>query len=172
MADRARLRASDADRDRTAAALREHLSAGRLTTEEFDERLDKAFAAKTLGELDELMADLPAAGLDRLPSAGLERSAGSPLPGGPRPARPVEGEPGRFAPARRAAWGSWLAISLVLLMIWLVSGARGDPWFLWVVLALGVLMAGRWIRGAQARRERRSARPRRNHGHRDDEASW
>ena len=42
MASDARTRASDADRDRTAAALREHLAAGRLTAEEFDERLDKA----------------------------------------------------------------------------------------------------------------------------------
>ena len=49
MASDPKIRASDADRDRTAAALREHLAAGRLTTEEFDERLDKVYAAKTLG---------------------------------------------------------------------------------------------------------------------------
>ena len=60
MASNMKTRASDADRDRTVAALREHLAAGRLTIEEFDERLDKACAAKTLGELDEVMADLPA----------------------------------------------------------------------------------------------------------------
>ena len=42
MASDTRARASDADRDQAAAALREHLAAGRLTTEEFDERLDKA----------------------------------------------------------------------------------------------------------------------------------
>ena len=59
MASDPKIRASDADRDRAAAALREHLAAGRLTAEEFDERLDKAYAAKTLGELDDLMADLP-----------------------------------------------------------------------------------------------------------------
>jgi Domain of unknown function (DUF1707) len=38
----AKIRASDAERDRTAAALREHLAAGRLTIEEFGERLDRA----------------------------------------------------------------------------------------------------------------------------------
>ena len=73
MASDPRIRASDADRDRTAALLREHHAAGRLTAEEFNERLDKAYAAKTLGELDELLADLPAIDLYKLPDAGLER---------------------------------------------------------------------------------------------------
>jgi len=59
MASDAKTRAADADRDRTTAALREHLAVGRLTIEEFDQRLDQAYAAKTLGELDVLMADLP-----------------------------------------------------------------------------------------------------------------
>jgi len=67
MASDAKTRASDADRDRTAAALREHLAAGRLTIQEFDERLDQAYAAKTLGELDGLMADLPGTDLGPLP---------------------------------------------------------------------------------------------------------
>ena len=47
MASDVKTRASDADRDRTAA-LREHLAVGRLTIEESDERLDQAYAAKTL----------------------------------------------------------------------------------------------------------------------------
>ncbi|MBO0802615.1 MAG: DUF1707 domain-containing protein [Nocardiopsaceae bacterium] len=68
-----RIRASDADRDRTASLLREHHAVGRLTASEFAERLDRAFAAKTLGELDELMADLPAIDLYRLPSAEIRR---------------------------------------------------------------------------------------------------
>jgi len=63
----AKTRASDADRDRTAAALREQLAADRLTIEEFDQRLDQAYAAKTLGELDVLMADLPQADLVQFP---------------------------------------------------------------------------------------------------------
>ena len=54
-----RLRASDADRDRVASLLQEHHAAGRLTAEEFAERLDVALQARTLGELDELLADLP-----------------------------------------------------------------------------------------------------------------
>jgi hypothetical protein len=54
------LRASDADRDRAAAVLGSALAAGRLTTTEHAERLDAAYAAKTLGELAPLTRDLPA----------------------------------------------------------------------------------------------------------------
>lgn len=54
------LRASDADRDRTAAVLGSALAAGRLTTAEHAERLDAAYAATTLGDLASLTRDLPA----------------------------------------------------------------------------------------------------------------
>jgi hypothetical protein len=56
------VRASDADRERVAARLRDHLAAGRLTLDELSERLDAAYAARTVGELEELTNDLPAAG--------------------------------------------------------------------------------------------------------------
>jgi hypothetical protein len=169
MANDPRIRASDADRERTVAALREHLAAGRLTTEEFDERLDKAYAAKTLGELDDLMADLPKTGLEQPRAGSLHRAAGSsPLPG-QRSGGPIEASQGRLSPAWRAAWGSWLGITLLFFVIWLVSGASGGLWFLWVPGIMGVLLLGRWISGAPARSERRSARPRRNHRYRDSD---
>ena len=52
------LRASDADRDRVLALLGEAMSDGRLTAEEHSERIQRAFSARTLGELAELTADL------------------------------------------------------------------------------------------------------------------
>jgi hypothetical protein len=52
------LRASDADRDRVLALLSEAMSDGRLTAEEHSERIQRAFSARTLGELAELTADL------------------------------------------------------------------------------------------------------------------
>ena len=52
------LRASDADRDRVLALLGEAMSDGRLTVEEHSERIQRAFSARTLGELAELTADL------------------------------------------------------------------------------------------------------------------
>ncbi|MFI0900316.1 DUF1707 domain-containing protein [Streptomyces sp. NPDC020983] len=54
------LRASDADRDRVADILREALAEGRLDSSEHSERLDRLYAAKTMGELEPLVADLPA----------------------------------------------------------------------------------------------------------------
>jgi DUF1707 SHOCT-like domain len=53
------LRASDADREAVADRLRQHHTDGRLDQDEFQERLDKCFAAKTVGELNELTRDLP-----------------------------------------------------------------------------------------------------------------
>jgi DUF1707 SHOCT-like domain len=54
------IRAADEDRERVATALRTHCEAGRLSIDELEERLAAAYAAKTLGDLDPLMADLPA----------------------------------------------------------------------------------------------------------------
>ncbi|MBM9504460.1 DUF1707 SHOCT-like domain-containing protein [Actinacidiphila acididurans] len=54
------LRASDADRDRIAEILRDALAEGRLDASEHAERLDRTYAAKTMGELEPLVRDLPA----------------------------------------------------------------------------------------------------------------
>jgi hypothetical protein len=53
------LRASDADREAIADRLRTHHTDGRLDQDEFQERLDKCFSAKTVGELADLTRDLP-----------------------------------------------------------------------------------------------------------------
>lgn len=53
------VRASDADRERVARSLRQHLMAGRLVAEEFEERIERAYTAKTLDELSVLTRDLP-----------------------------------------------------------------------------------------------------------------
>ena len=53
------LRLSDAERDEAARLLGEHYAAGRLTPAEHDERTDRAYAARTRGELPPLFADLP-----------------------------------------------------------------------------------------------------------------
>jgi Domain of unknown function (DUF1707)/Cell wall-active antibiotics response 4TMS YvqF len=59
--DDASLRASDADREQALVALREHLVAGRLTLEEFCERVEAALRARVTGELAHLQDDLPEA---------------------------------------------------------------------------------------------------------------
>ena len=54
-------RVSDADRERAVQALREHLVEGRLTLDEFTQRVESAFRAGTVGELAESTEALPAA---------------------------------------------------------------------------------------------------------------
>jgi hypothetical protein len=61
------IRASDAERERTVERLRDHALAGRLTVEELDERCARAYAAVTVAQLAELLADLPAAPPARAP---------------------------------------------------------------------------------------------------------
>lgn len=53
-------RASDAERERAARALRHHYAAGRLELDELAERLDRVHAARTVAELRSQLRDLPA----------------------------------------------------------------------------------------------------------------
>jgi hypothetical protein len=62
------VRASDADRDRAIEALGGARAEGRLSPEEYSERSEAALAARTLGDLGRLTADLPA---DAWPADGL-----------------------------------------------------------------------------------------------------
>jgi hypothetical protein len=162
-----RIRASDADRDRTAALLREHHAAGRLTAEEFNERLDKVYAAKTLGDLDQLLSDLPGIDLYDLPDRTVDRrgqrSFGLPWRLAPRAS-------GGLSPAWRAACGSWATVSLVAFLAWLLSGHPGSAWFLWVAGIYGLVLCGRWVshgsphRDPGRRQDRDERRRRRRRG--------
>lgn len=150
-----RIRASDDDRDRAASLLREHHAVGRLSVEEFNERLDQLYTAKTMGEIDELLADLPGIDLYRLPDATLPRyrgpAAGS---GGVIPSLQAQGSvarPGsRSSGVWRGAWGSWLCVSMLTFVIWLLAGA-GYPWFLWVAGPWGAVLLAGWISAGQYR---------------------
>jgi len=84
------MRIGDAEREAAVAALGEHYAAGRLTKEEFDERTDRAYAARTRSALWPLFVDLP--------------PSGSPVTG-PRP-RQAPAAGGR--PGDRPQWpGQW-----------------------------------------------------------------
>jgi hypothetical protein len=67
------LRASDADRERVAEVLRDALAEGRLDMEEFEERLEATYKARTYGELTPITRDLPAAGVTPPPSVSLTK---------------------------------------------------------------------------------------------------
>jgi len=50
---------SDAERDGVVERLARALREGRITVAEFEERTDRAYAARTRGDLDDLTEDLP-----------------------------------------------------------------------------------------------------------------
>ena len=103
------LRASDAERERVAAFLRDQSLEGRLTTDELDERVGRAYRAVTVGDLHELVVDLP----------------GSPLWRPPRPSPSAVRRSPNLAPLAIAACG-------VLMAPWLLGVAAS------VVFAMGV----------------------------------
>ncbi|MGH3423459.1 MAG: DUF1707 SHOCT-like domain-containing protein [Nocardioidaceae bacterium] len=53
------MRVGDAERDASVSCLGEHYAAGRLTKEEYDERAERAWAARTGSDLTRLFTDLP-----------------------------------------------------------------------------------------------------------------
>ncbi|MGC5015528.1 DUF1707 SHOCT-like domain-containing protein [Streptosporangium sp. DT93] len=77
MTDHREVRASDHDRDRVAEVLRAAVSEGRITLEELNERVDRTYAARTLGELDDVVVDLPLPGAS---SGIVPRTAVLPVP--------------------------------------------------------------------------------------------
>ena len=121
-----RLRVSDADRDRAIAELSEHYQAGRLTTEELEDRTGRALQARTTADLAALFTDLPRR---QAPVTSAAASAAS--------------APGRSRPARvPAAPVAILAVVVVLAL------ASGHPFhFAWLpvvaIIVIRLLVGGR-----------------------------
>src|SRR5689334_8558131 len=101
------MRAADSDRQYVAERLKDALNEGRLNLGEYDERLQQAYAARTYGELDKLLHDLPSVVPPERaqvePVAAQPVSTPAPGPG----ARP------RVQPWLLAIWGSWITASAV-----------------------------------------------------------
>lgn len=121
--ERARLRASDADREAVAQHLREALAEGRLDIDEYGQRLDQAFAARTLGDLEPLTADLP---------PPLPATRDDAAPAAPRAKRAKKD-------SWVKEWREWLGVALILNVIWLITSiAAGEPIFYWPMFPLGI----------------------------------
>lgn len=71
------MRASDAERERVAEILREAVAEGRLEMEEFEQRLDATYKARTHGELVPIVRDLPGIGAAVAPVAAGQPGTGS-----------------------------------------------------------------------------------------------
>ena len=129
------IRVSDADRDRVSDQLRDHFAAGRITSDELDERLSAALNAKTFGDLRRIMADLPG------PVPALHHAAPPPLRATPT-----------WATRRRPPVPPLILLALLTALLlppagWLLAT------FVYVILLFGLMT---FVAGAFA-----SGRPRR-----------
>jgi hypothetical protein len=120
------LRASDQDRERTATSLRDGYSHGRLDLDELQQRLDAAYAAKTLNELSHLTTDLPSTtGVPSVPDTPAAQAVG----GNPNRARLV-----------RDRVLTYIVLMLFLIVIWAASGG-GSFWPIWPIAVGGLILA-------------------------------
>lgn len=157
------LRASDADRDLVAGVLASAYADGRIDREEHDQRAETAAAARTLGELPPLVADLvpvtaPSKALDPIATAG--------------PVQLREQATERWQERRRSAVYGFVAPSLVCWAIYLaVNGWTFS--FLWPLIVMAVtgvnllrtLTSGDEIRREELRRlEKQQAKALRKRG--------
>ena len=135
------IRASDVDREAVVTTLREAYMAGRLTLDEFDERMTAAYASKTWGDLRTLTADLPIQPVlgadlpDRQPSSSAP-VASQPLRSDPEPTddpRPPAGPPSRRSPVA-------ILIPVAVWTLLVVHGSVG-PGVVFLLIAVFALVS-------------------------------
>jgi hypothetical protein len=103
------LRASDADRDLVAERLRTAATEGRIATDELDERLGATLTARTYGELEALVADLP--------GTPARRHTGSPM-----------------LTVAKVALALAILIPVMLAVLFVVTGILAG-WLVWLIAA-------------------------------------
>jgi Na+/melibiose symporter-like transporter len=125
------MRAADGDRERTAERLRQAVEEGRLTLDEVDQRLIAVYAAKTFGDLDRIVADLP------LPAAAERSQVVPATPPARVPASRHEENP-KLPTWLSVSWRAWLVAVAINLVIWfLVSVTSGGLVYFWPMWVAG-----------------------------------
>ncbi|HSA49152.1 MAG TPA: DUF1707 domain-containing protein [Yinghuangia sp.] len=140
------MRASDVDREAAVELLRTHHDQGRLTLDEYTERVGEAYSAVTLGDLARLLKDLPPPE-HLVHEVALLRSSGSDT--GAVPARTAAPVP-RPAPAvvrsrsapngreiLRGLWTAVLAVTAVNVAIWFLVLITHGPEYFWPIWVFG-----------------------------------
>ena len=142
MAPNPDIRASDADRDRVAASLREHCGEGRITMDELHEGLEAVYDAKTIGQLQEVTADLPEEDLYQLPVPATQPKSTDLAAGGVSRLPEVS--------QHRAMWATWASVSAINFTIWLIIAVSSGwvyPWWIWVAGPWGAMLLIRMLFG-------------------------
>jgi hypothetical protein len=117
------IRASDADRERVVEILRQHTAEGRITADEFEERMAAAYAARTMGALAELTTDLP---VDLAEHARRQNE----LAKRAKPRKPL-------ARQVREDFSGLIGLGVILTTVWVVSGGG----YYWPAWPLGIIAA-------------------------------
>ena len=163
------LRAADVDREFVAERLKKALDEGRLSLFEYDERLRDAYASKTYGDLDRVLADLPGV----VPAAHSQV-----VPVTPAPAVRTDADlwTGPVPKWLAGVWSAWLIAVSVNVAIWLAVSVTDDqagllyPWPIWVAGPWGAVLVAMTITGllsgaphneARKKAERRERKERR-----------
>jgi hypothetical protein len=132
------LRAADVDRAFVADLLKKAVDEGRLSLSEYDERLQRTYQARTYGDLDQVIGDLP-----RPSRRGAVMPAASAVPVSPEADRWTP-KPARDPDWLRRIWSVWAIAVAVNVAIWLiVIVTTGDwvyPWPLWVAGPWGAVL--------------------------------
>lgn len=147
VADRAQVRASDADRDVVAAVLADAYAEGRLDSTEYNERLEQAMTVKRVGEVVPLLSDIV-----------VSRGHGAVAP-----ADDVAVPATRRGDALGATIKAWVAVTLIVNLVWLFTSlSHGHPlyyWPMWPMLgtAIPVIMTLMFSGSDHPERDRRRA---------------
>ena len=131
----AALRATDGDRDVVHQVLADAYADGRLDREEFDTRTAQTAAARTLGELPPLLADLVAP--TPVPSGGIPPASAAVL---------RQRAVAKYRADRRDAFLGFLAPSFICMVIWFVLGASAFFWPGFVIAGTGINVLSMLIR--------------------------
>ncbi|WP_422773158.1 DUF1707 SHOCT-like domain-containing protein [Plantactinospora sp. WMMC1484] len=131
---RDQMRAADSDRASVADQLLRALQEGRLDLAEYEDRLQRAYAAKTYGDFAGLLDDLPG-------TVPVDRSELVPATGSGAPV-PRPGPDGRYPGATRAwladTWDGYFGVVTIVVAIWAVTSLAATEWlYFWPVWVAG-----------------------------------
>ncbi len=113
MSDPSHMRVADADREQAVEELREHALAGRLSSDELEDRIGGAYRATTRADLDALRADLPVSST----SVALA----------------LRKRKGQLRRRLAQEAGGGLGVSALSVGVWIAVGAHGGFWPAWVI---------------------------------------
>lgn len=122
------MRASDGDREKIVGRLRDAHVEGRLSADEFEDRLNAAYSAQTYGELEPLIRDIPVMRTHKTPDIVRPQT----------PVPPPRGKGDSGDTAMRVLWTIWACAVSLNLVIWvLVSLGNGRLEYFWPMWVAG-----------------------------------